>query len=353
MASVKRLVLAMVLIFPVLTEAFAKGTADTLPCDLSAGIFVRIHSNAPGIQWILDSYKRNFLLDRIGDQGQAAVEDFSLVELEEASVAFLEPSGKKTKMVFVSDIIPTDASITFKIKHVDFKLKIKERSEDKGLQGAIVKALLGAWVSAKDRTFLEHEVAYSPSLEAAGKVCAYAVRKNRIIVGNDLSLVQGALRSTLEATPSQALPDLKEFLQRFEKPQDILIYLNNQNGFLNRLNAQWEKKLKIPLLTGVSSLRCGGIFVDIVDQDHLELRGIFLVEDPPKVSETKQDLAFLSEFLRRKMLTQGIRAVAHLDEAPGQVLVRMNFSNTTAFLTKFLKKGRIKKTSSTLTNTAS
>lgn len=324
----------------------AKGTSDVLPADMSVGVFIRMNSDDAGIKWVMDSYKKNFLLDHMGEQSQTVVEDFSLVEVDEASVVFLEDSnvlGQKPRMLLVGDIVPSDASITFKVKNMDFKLNIKERSEEKGLQSAVVKALLGALVKAPDRTFLANELAYSPSLEKERKVCAYAINKNRVIVGNDLMLVQDALKNTLEQSPPPSVPNLRQFLGDFEKPQDLLVYFNNQAGFLTRYNEQLEKKLKIPLLTSAASVRCAAIFVDLVDADHAELRGIFLVDDPAKISATKEDLSFLVEFFRRKMLVEGITSTAVLEEAPGQVQVKMSLSNTEAFIAKWLKKGRIKK----------
>ena len=207
----------------------------------------------------------------------------------------------------------------------------------------MVKALLGAWVSAPDRTFLANELAYSPALEKERKVCAYAVHKNRVIVANDLTLVQDALKSTMEGVSQTPVPELQQFLNDFQKPQDILIYFNNHGGFLTRYNQEWEKKLQIPLLTSAASVRCAAVFVDLVDADHAELRGVFLVEDPKQIPATKEDLSFLVEFFRRKMMAQGIVSTVQLEETAGGVNVKMSLSHTETFLKEFLRKGRIKK----------
>ncbi len=330
------------LIVPILS-GIAQETSDVLPGGLSVGIFVRMHARNPGIQWILDSYKKSFLLDHMGDQAQAKVEDFSIIELKDASVGLFDALGPAPKMIVVSDMIPKDASITFKVKNMNFKLNIKERSAEKGLQPAIVKALLGAWVAAPDRTFLENEMAYSPALESEGRMCAYVVKANRIIVANDLSLAREALKYTAKGVPAASAPELKDFLRRFRKPQDFLFYLDNRGGFLSQLNAVLEKKLQIPLLTAADSLRCAGFFIDIVDKNHVVLRGTFIVNDPKDVAATSQDAKFLVEFFRRKLLVQKIHSRSRLQEGTNRVCVRMTLTNTSNFITEFLRKGRIRR----------
>ncbi len=317
------------------------GTSDVLPADLSVGVYLKLSSGDPGIQWVLDSYKQYFLMNHLGRDGKAVVEDFSIVEVQEASVALLDPLGKTPRMLLAGDIIPGDASVTFKIKNVDFKLKIKERSHEKGLQSAVVKALLGAWVSAPDRRFLAEDVAYSPSLEKEGKVCAYAVENNRVLVSNELALLQGAKEAGAGGPSVVQSADLKAFLAQFTKPKDLFVYVSNKDGFLSQLNAQYEKKMQIPLVTNAAALRAAGVFVDIVDQEHAVLEGSFLFNAAADIAATKQDIAFLLEFFRRKMMGEGIAATSQMSDIPGGVKVRMELSNTAIFLNKFLKRGQI------------
>ncbi len=323
--------------------ASAKGTSEAISKDFSVGVFGRMHSSDPGIQWILDSYKRNFLAQHVDLSSKAVVEDFSFLEVDDVSVGLFDALGEKPKMLLVADILPTDATVSFKVKNVNFKLNIKERSQEKGLQPAVVKALLGALVKASDKTYLDNDLAYSASMQEQGKICAYAVVKDRAIVANDLALAKQALASTLEGVALPPSPELKDFLDRFDKPQDFLIYLNNAQGFLARLNDRLEKKLQIPILSGVDSIRCVGIYVDIVDKNHIEIRGTFVLTNPDASVETMQDVSFLAEFLRRKMLREGVCATIRMDQGPGKVQVHVGFSNTEDFLTKYLKKGSINK----------
>ncbi len=326
---------AFLIIAPVCSAATP---SETVPGDAVCLLTVKVKSTDPGVQWILTEYKRWFLGDKFGKEAQNIVGDFNILEFSEISLGLLLDADGKPQYLGIGDIDQENTTVTFKYKNLNLKLRVKERDETKGLQQGIVTALLKQWMGETSEASGAEGILFSASRAAKGDICAYTFVNNRVILGSAVPIVRDAqLASSGEATVPPMKENLSSFLKNLTAQDDGYLFIDNRTGYLTTFMRNKESIWKIPVLISGDSLDSAGIVFNVVDNNTATLCGYFHAKDPSQINVIAADVQFMAEFLRRKMLAEGIVGSYTIEKKGTDVVVLIDCRNIEGFIKKLLK----------------
>lgn len=332
------LISIILLMFFLCPSAQAKFASGVIPEDAVCLILVKVKKDDQGIQWVLDSYKRWILKEKVGPDANKVIKDFNILEFDEIAMGLIHRGQAKPSYLVVGDMNDSNASITFKYKNLNLKLNIKERDEVKGLQHGIVRALMDHTINDRDRVEDDDGIVFSRQREEEGKISSYAFVNNRVILGSGYGLVKEARKATIDMKDNtRQRISLLKFLKNADGKEDGYIFVDNKDGYLANQAEKRGSRLRIPILVSGASIDSVGAFFDFVDRDSIKVRIVAQAKDPAAVDTIEVDARFLTEFYRRKLMTEKIDCVYSIEKKEDSVVVNMDIKNIEPFLKKILK----------------
>jgi hypothetical protein len=312
--------------------------SDTIPDDAVCLMVVKVKSTDPGIAWILNTYKKWFMHEKLGKEVNNIVEDFNVLEFDEIAGGLLLNENGKPQYLAVGDMAKESATVTFKYKDMNLKLKIKEREEVKGLQQGIVKALMEQWFDDKDKYEDDGGIVISRRRAEKGEVSVYAFVDNRVIVGTDYGLVKEAKRVSEGALGRAGRKDIyARFLTSVDQDTDGYLFIDNRAGYLTTFARKKESLWHLPVLISGDDIDALGVLFNIIDSDSADVRAIFQGRDPAKLDLIESDARFMAEFARRKLMLEKVDCVYDVVQRDLTVIVHFTLRNIEPYVKNLLR----------------
>lgn len=312
--------------------------SETIPDNAVCLLVVKIKSTDPGIAWILNAYKKWFMREKFGREVNSVVEDFNVLEFDEIAAGLLLSESGKPQYLAIGDMTKDNATVTFKYKDMNLKLKIKEREDVKGLQQGIVKALMDQWMDDKEKNEDTDGIVFSRKRAQKGDISAYTFVNNRVILGSDVGLVKAAKRESEGTVNRPAQKDiLVQFLTYLDQDNDGYLFIDNKTGYLTNFARKKEALWHIPVLISGDVIDSLGIAFNIIDSNSAAAQAVFQARDASKLDLIESDARFMAEFSRRKLMQEKIDCVYDIETKGTAVVVNFKLNNIEPCIKTLLK----------------
>jgi len=336
---VKKLAVCVLLaLLAVPAAAFALSPSETIPDDAVCLLVLRVKSSDPGIAWILNAYKKWFMHEKFGREVNNIVDDFNVLEFDEVAAGLLLNESGKPQYLAIGDMTKDNATVTFKYKDMNLKLKIKEREDVKGLQQGIVKALMDQWMDDKEKFEDAEGIVFSQARARKGDISTYTFVNNRVILGSDAGLVKEAKRVSEGTMPAAGRKDiLALFLKHLDQDADGYLFIDNRSGYLTNFARKKEALWHLPVLISGDAVDSLGVVFNIADSNAAEVRAVFQAHDPSRLDMIEADARFMAEFSRRKLIVEKVDCTYDVSRTDTAVVVHFSLRNIEPYVKSLLK----------------
>lgn len=317
---------------------YAAAPSETIPDDAVCLLVVKVKSTDPGIAWILNAYKKWFMHEKFGREVNSIVEDFNVLEFDEIAAGLLLNESGKPQYLAIGDMTKDNATVTFKYKDMNLKLKIKEREDVKGLQHGIVKALMDQWMDDKEKNEDTDGIVFSQKRAQKGDISAYTFVNNRVILGSDVGLVKEAKQGSEGTVSRHGQKDiLVRFLKYLNQDTDGYLFIDNKTGYLTNFARKKEALWHIPVLISGDAIDSLGIVFNIIDSNSAVAQAVFQAHDASKLDLIESDARFMAEFSRRKLMQEKIDCAYDVERKEAAVIVNFQLNNIEPCIKTLLK----------------
>lgn len=148
-------------------------------------------------------------------------------------------------------------------------------------------------------SYNQHIIYYGPMADRRYEL-GYFITGNRLIWGNELSLVKSVSDAISGENRLIRFSDYPSLRKRIPEKSDLVVYLNNnQSRFANVLSQQ-EKKWRLSLLLSAEDIASIIMGIDFIDGNKITGKIIFKSRNAAALAEIRNDANFLGETIRRK-----------------------------------------------------